>query len=60
MPFTFTEVKSSLFQMHPTKAPHMDGLHALLFQKLWPIVGCTVTSACFDVFNNNGSLGEIN
>lgn len=35
---TYEEIRTTLFQMHPTKAPGMDGFHAICFQKFWDIV----------------------
>lgn len=37
--FTKEEVAAALWQMHPTKAPWLDGMPPLLFQKDWHMVG---------------------
>lgn len=36
------EVRSTIFGMHPLKAPGVDGLHALLYQSQWNTVGNSV------------------
>ncbi|KAL9664105.1 hypothetical protein QQ045_019502 [Rhodiola kirilowii] len=50
--FTEGEVKRALFQMHPTKAPGLDGFLALFFQNNWAIVGNDVTREVLEVLNN--------
>lgn len=36
------EVRSTIFGMHPLKAPGVDGLHALFYQSQWNTVGNSV------------------
>ena len=58
--FTIDEVKVALFQMGPTKAPKLDGMNALFFQKFWHIVGDDVVISILDFLNNGNMLPEIN
>ena len=60
MLFRSEEVKVALFQMGPTKAPGLDGMNALFYQKFWHIVGDDVVSAVLDFLNNGNMLPEIN
>ncbi|XP_057444459.1 uncharacterized protein LOC130736674 [Lotus japonicus] len=60
VPFTRDEVEEALFQMHPTKAPGVDGFPALFYQKFWPIVGDDVSTFCLQVLNGDSLPGMVN
>ncbi|MBA0586265.1 hypothetical protein Gorai_017013, partial [Gossypium raimondii] len=50
-PITDEEIRVSLFDMAPLKAPSSDRFHVLFFQKKWSIVGrvvCDLVKAIFD------------
>ena len=58
--FSVEEVKAALGQMHPTKAPVLDGMSALFYQKYWDIVGLDVANMLLNVLNSNASITDIN
>ena len=58
--FTAEEVKVALFQMGPTKAPGLDGMNGLFYQKFWHEVGDSVVLAILDLLNNGNKLPDIN
>ena len=58
--FTQEEVKKVLFQMNLTKAPGLDGMNLLFFQKYWHIVGTDVSNAVLDCINSRKFLQSIN
>ena len=59
-PFTREEVKKALFSMGPTKAPSLNGFHALFFQKNWELVGSDMTAVCLGVLNGGQSVRVLN
>ena len=58
--FTVEDVRAALGQMHPTKAPDLDGMSALFYQKYWDIVGFDVANMVLNVLNSNASIADIN
>lgn len=50
--YTFEEIESALKQMHPTKAPSLDSMPPLFYQKYWVIVGPTISKALLHVLNS--------
>ncbi|KAL9677785.1 hypothetical protein QQ045_015621 [Rhodiola kirilowii] len=59
-PFTEGEVKRALYQMHPSKAPGMDGLSAAFYQVNWEVVGADVVRDALSCLNNNVLDTKIN
>jgi len=54
-PLTKDEVKAAIFSSHPYKAPGMDDLPAIVWQKLWPEIGEHITK----LFELSLELGRI-
>ena len=59
-PYSSEEVKAASFHMGPTKAPGLDGMNALFYQKFWHIVGNKVTDAVLDFFHTGHMVLDIN
>ena len=58
--FSIEEVRVALQQMHPTRAPGLDGMSAIFYQKYWNIVGSNVTSMVLNVLNLDNPMTELN
>jgi hypothetical protein len=58
--FTSDEIKETVEQMHPLKAPGPDGLPALFFQEYWHIVGKDITDLALGILNDGKSPETIN
>ncbi|KAJ0018154.1 hypothetical protein Pint_10775 [Pistacia integerrima] len=50
--YTEVEVKDTLQQIHPSKAPRPDGMSPIFFQKYWHVVGRSVTAAILHALNS--------
>lgn len=59
-PFNGDEVKNSLLQMFPTKAPRYDGIPTLFYRRYWYVVGDDLISAFLDVLIFKCGLGATN
>ena len=59
-PYTPEEVRSALFQMHPSKSPRLDGMSHFLFQKYWNIVGPDVRESVLLVLHSCHCLQKMN
>ena len=58
--FTNEEVVAALKQIHPNKAPRLDGMSVVFFQKYWSIVGNNVTNMVINVLNHNIPIPKLN
>ena len=58
--FTMEEVRTALRQIHPTKAPGLDDMLAIFYQKYWDVVGINVTNMVLNVLNSNAPISDIN
>ncbi|KAK3230421.1 hypothetical protein Dsin_002302 [Dipteronia sinensis] len=58
--FSAEEIKKAIFDMSPTKAPGLDGLPALFYQKFWDKIGGDVTRACLRCLNDGEPFESVN
>lgn len=59
-PYDVDEIKATLFQMGPTKAPNPNGMNTLFFLKFWLIVGDNILSAVLSFLNFGIMVDDIN
>lgn len=57
---TDLEIRETMWELNPHKAPGPDGYNAGFFQKAWPIVGHETTSAIENFFRSGQLLGKAN
>ncbi|XP_021719980.1 uncharacterized protein LOC110687661 [Chenopodium quinoa] len=55
---TAEEIHRALMQMHLNKAPGVDSMHALFYQKCWHIVGHDVVACVQNWWTNGGGILE--
>ncbi|KAL5538116.1 hypothetical protein UlMin_045998 [Ulmus minor] len=58
--FEAEDVRTTVFQMAPTKSPRADGMSAIFYRKFWPIIGVEITAAYLGFVNGGHPLGSIN
>ena len=56
--FTREDVEAALKQIHPTKAPGLDGMSAIFSQKYWDVIGNDITCMVLNVLNSNMSIAK--
>ncbi|KAK3211646.1 hypothetical protein Dsin_016352 [Dipteronia sinensis] len=58
--FTGEEVRKTVFDMSPMKAPGCDGLPAIFYQKFWDSIGSSVIMGCLKILNDGHSVEDFN
>jgi len=53
MPYTREKVDRALAQMHPHKAPGLDGMNPFFFQKLWDAISDDVLVAVLFILHGH-------
>ena len=59
-PYTEEEVKTTLFQMHPSKSQGPNGMSPFFFQKFWHIDGHDITTVVLSVLHVGRYLRKLN
>lgn len=60
LPFSKEEIHQALKQMAPLKAPGIDGLHALFYQRYWSSLGNDLTDVVLEFLNGGRMNAEWN
>lgn len=60
IPFHEHEIWKTLKDMHPTKAPRPDGIHAKFYHKHWGTIGTSISNLILDCLNNKFSIAKLN
>lgn len=58
--FTREEIKIVLNQMHPSKAPDLDGMPPLFFLKYWDIIGQEIIEAVLEALSLGNLPSDLN
>lgn len=58
--YTQDEVEIMLKQMNPTKAPRLDGMPLIFFQKYWHVTGKALLGVTLKALNNGAFHFELN
>lgn len=58
--FALEEIDFALSQMHPLKAPRLDGFSACFYQQHWATVGGTIRKAVLTFLNSSTLDVEVN
>ncbi|KAL4326348.1 hypothetical protein GQ457_11G021160 [Hibiscus cannabinus] len=59
-PFTSEEVQTALFQIHPSKAPGVDGLPSSFYRQFWDTLGADVIQLCLDILHDGVDMSDVN
>ncbi|XP_062021216.1 uncharacterized protein LOC133737727 [Rosa rugosa] len=59
-PYTDEEIRTTLFQMHPSKSPGPDGMTPFFYQKYWNIVSLDVCTAVRNLLTSGEIWNESN
>lgn len=51
------EIREALFQMHLNKAPGIDGMHTLFYQRFWHIIGVDIMRLIVEWWNGDADIG---
>ena len=51
-PYMPEEFQREIFQMHPDKAPGLDGNNLGFYQRFWNLIGSVIFTSCVDWMQN--------